>query len=231
MYNCIIALYLFSPLLKLLFIMPKRPLTDMIHAFSAHQEELIRNAAKHKQEVISQSLENLREVIDDPLEHPYKGYVSDSLVLLAYMEEERAHPLLMKLTRLPEQQVEDLIGVTMPNQLPAFLYKTAGNSIAAIQKLIKDSSAYLYCRTAAIKALIFAAEDGVVTRKEALDFLVSLYTGKEANEADSCFWDDITEAVCDLKPEPQHFKAVKQAIKAGLTSLKYIDEQYVPMLR
>jgi hypothetical protein len=210
--------------------MPKRPLTDMILAFSHHQMELIRHAGKHRKDVVAQSLEGIREVLENPHEHPFRFHVADYLVLLAYLEEPQALPLLLRLVRLPEDAVESLIGITLPNQLPAFLYKTCGHSVMPLQELVADPSAYLYCRTAAMKALVYAAQDGWANAKDILDFYCTLYTGQEATDDDSCFWDDLTDSVCALSPAPKHLAVVHAAIAKGLTNPHYIDARFRSML-
>ncbi len=210
--------------------MKKRSLNYMIQPFSPEQRELIKHAENHKDEVVKKSLNVLKGVAKDPKGHPYRAFLPDSLLLLAWAEAKEAHPLIMKLMKLPEALVEELLGLTMPNQLPAFLYKTCGYNINALKKLVKDSNAYIYCRTAAMQALVYAAQDEIAEKKAVLSFFLSLYTGKEANNAETGFWDDLTDSCFALQPNPTQLEVVRSAVKRGLTDPQYVDQGFAPML-
>lgn len=210
--------------------MKKRALTQLIPTLNNYQKDVIKQAISQRDEVAEKSLTTLRMVLKNPTESPYRKYMADMLFTLAHLEEERSHTMIIQLMYLPENSVEDLLGMTLPKHLPVILYKTAGHNFDPIKRLIQNPKAYLYCRTAAMQALVYAAEDGLVSAKDIRQFFSQLYTGKEANSVDSGFWDDLTNHLLALTPTKSQLKAIKEAVKRGLTAPQYLDQSYTTLL-
>jgi hypothetical protein len=63
-----------------------------------------------------------------------------------------------------------------------------------------NKDAYVYSRSAALEAVVYAVVDGMVPREEVLEFFGSLFTGNEA-EPDSDFWSFAADCIFDLYPE------------------------------
>jgi hypothetical protein len=161
----------------------------------------------------------LEQVLAAPVKYAqepdYFGHVY-ALQLLGHFKEPRAHDVIVDLASLPPEVPHDLFGDTITESLAAILFGTCGGSIERIKELLLNRNADEYCRSAAARALVYAAVEGAVPREQVLALFGSLFTGDEA-PSDSDFWSFVASSVCDLYPE-ELMDVIKKAFADGLIS-------------
>jgi len=166
----------------------------------------------------------LEEVLAEPVAYAqrpdYFGHIY-AIQLLGHFRETRAHDVIVDLASLPPEIPHDLFGDTITGDLAAILFETCGGSVERIKELLLNCQADEYCRSAAARALVYAAVEGTVPREEILALFGSLFTGNEA-DPDSDFWAFVASSVCDLYPE-ELMGVIRKAFEDGLISTWIID--------
>lgn len=161
----------------------------------------------------------LEEVLSDPASYAanqdYYAHIY-TLVLLGHFKEQRAHRAIVELFSLPPDIPYQLFGDLVTETLPIILFRTCGGSTDMIRSLILNRDADEYCRSSAMRAMVFAVADGMIPREEVLALFGSLFTGNEA-APDSVFWSFLADSVCDLYPEGM-MGVIEKAFEDGLIS-------------
>jgi hypothetical protein len=169
----------------------------------------------------------LEKVLAEPVAYAqrpdYFGHIY-AIQLLGHLKEARAHDVIVNLASLPPEIPHDLFGDTITESLAAILFETCGGSIERIKGLLLNRKADEYCRSAAARALVYAAVEGTVPREEVLALFGSLFTGNEA-DSDSDFWAFVASSVCDLYPE-ELMEVIRKALEDGLISSWIIDDAF-----
>jgi hypothetical protein len=178
------------------------------------------NAALELQEEITPHLIGvLEQVLSDPASYAdnqdYYAHIY-ALILLGHFKEQRAHRTIVELFSLPTDLPHQLFGDLVTENLPIILLRTCGDSTDLIRSLILNKDADEYCRSSAMRAMVFAVADGMVPREEVLTLFSSLFTGNEA-DSDSSFWSFLANSVCDLYPE-EMMEVIEKAYRDGLIS-------------
>jgi len=178
------------------------------------------DAALELQEEITPHLIGvLEQVLSDPASYAdnqdYYAHIY-ALILLGHFEEHRAHRVIVELFSLPPDLPYQLFGDLVTENLPIILFRTCGGSTDMIRSLILNKDADEYCRSSAMRAMVFAVADGMILREEVLALFRSLFTGNEA-DSDSSFWSFLANSVCDLYPEGM-MEVIEKAYRDGLIS-------------
>jgi hypothetical protein len=175
-------------------------------------------------EITPHLIEILEKVLEEPVAYAqrpdYFGHIY-ALQLLGHFREPRAHDVIVELASLPPELPHDLFGDTITEDLAAILFATCGGSVERIKALLLNHQAGEFCRSAAARALVYAAVEGAVPREEILALFGSLFTGDEA-DPDTDFWAFVASSVCDLYPE-ELMGVIKKAFEDGLISGWIID--------
>jgi hypothetical protein len=166
----------------------------------------------------------LENVLAEPVAYAqrpnYFGHIY-AIQLLGHFVEPRAHDVIVDLASLPPEIPHDLFGDTITESLAAILFGTCGGSIERIRELLLNPKTGDFCRSAAARALVYAAVEGTVPREEILALFGSLFTGDEA-DSDSDFWAFVASSVCDLYPE-ELMEVIKKGFEDSLISGWIID--------
>jgi hypothetical protein len=200
--------------------MTQRPieelLADLDFRTGGSKLDLAYEAAERRDEIVPHLLTLLELVIDDP-----EGYAEDdhdllpyALAVLAYLNEERAHPVLLRFFSLPGTMLNKLIGDLKTSGLPAFLLHTCGGSLDGIRSLALNRDAYEFIRWSALEALTLAVPYGSADREEMIKFMVGLLSD-DAAQPGSAFWDGLANSLCDLYPD-QVMDVVRKAYDDGI---------------
>lgn len=168
-----------------------------------YKRDAVEMAIQHRDEATPGLLRILERVLEDP-----QGHVADenfegaiyAAVLLRHFHEPRAHPLLMRLARLPEDQLFGLFGDLVTEEFAGIFYATCDGELDELKSLVQDRNADQYVRCAAMRALVLAVADGAAPRDEIVAFLQGLFTGDEA-DPDSGFWSFAAVDLERLYPE------------------------------
>ena len=181
-------------------------------------------ALELQEEITPYLIDILKDVFADPATYVDKpdsfGHIY-AIQLLGHFRESRAHKVIVDLVSLPPEMPHDLFADTITESLAAILFETCGGSIERIKELLLNREADEYCRSAASRALVYAAVESTVPRGEILALFGSLFTGSEA-ASDSDFWGFLASSVCDLYPE-ELMDVIKKGFEDGLISGWIID--------
>lgn len=181
-------------------------------------------AIEQKEEVVPELINRLIKVLDDPFRHlKKKAYFLHvyASVILGHLKVTDAHEILVTLCSLPGDLSAALFGDILGSDMPMILLRTSGGDPKRIMELVTDKEADLYCRDAALKALMNGVIKKVYDRKEVVEFIGGLFTGDEAEEG-SDFWSIAALHANDLYPE-EIIETIKKAYDNDLISPNFID--------
>lgn len=174
---------------------------------------------KLQEEITPHLIGVLEQVLSDPASYAdnqdYYAHIY-ALILLGHFKAQRAHRLIVELFSLPPDLPHHIFGDLVTENLPIILFRTCGGSIDMIRSLILNKDADEYCRSSAMRAMVFAVADGMIPREEVLTLFGSLFTGNEA-DSESSFWSFLANSMCDLYPEGV-MEVIEKAYQDGLIS-------------
>lgn len=203
---------------------------EILQAFElfdgVYKYEAVEAAIAIRPEITPRLIEALETVLAAP-----ENYCDDnrfflhiySAIVLGHFGEEKAHDVLVKLCSLPGELSPKLFGDVLNNDMPLILMRTCGGDATRIRELVANTEADLYCRHMALRALISGVIKKKLDRAEVLEFIGTLFTGKEA-EKDSDFWSICALHANDLYPE-EIMGAIDKGYEAGLVSELFIDRE------
>lgn len=182
------------------------------------------DAALELQEEITPHLIGvLEQVLLDPTSYAdnqdYYAHIY-ALILLGYFKEQCAHRVIVELFSLSPDLPHQLFGDLVTEDLPIILFRTCGGSTDLIRSLVLNKEADEYCRSSAMRTMVFAVVDGMIPREDVLALFGSLFTGNEA-DSDSSFWSFLANSVCDLCPE-EMMEVIEKAYQDELISPWFI---------
>lgn len=159
-------------------------------------------ALRLKKQISPELLALLDRVLADPetyaRQEQYWGHIYASF-LLAHFEDAQAHKSIVALFSLTPPLPDHLFGDIVTEYLPLLLYKTCHGSFSQIEQLVLNRQADDFCRSGAMRAMVYAVSEGVVSRQSVVDFFGSLFTGTEA-VPHSQFWSLLADAIYNLHP-------------------------------
>ena len=180
-------------------------------------------ALELREEITPHLIGVLEQVLSDPTSYAdnqdYHAHIY-ALVLLGHFREQRAHRVIVELFGLPPDLPHQLFGDLVTEDLPIILFRTCGGSTDMIRSLVFNKDADDYCRSSAMRAMVFAVVDGMIPREDVLALFGSLFTGNEAS-LDSSFWSLLANSMCDLCPE-EMIGVVEKAYQDELISPWFI---------
>ena len=175
-----------------------------------YKRKEIDEAVKRKEEITPYLIGILKKVLDEPWcyvetkdnESNYWGHIY-AVMLLSHFRESMAHDLIIELFSLPGEMPYDLFGDIVTEDLPAILYSTCGGSLERIKEMILNKVADEFCRSAAMRTMVYAVVDGIVPRDEIIRFFASLFPSGKVDEEDKDYelYTSLANAVCDIYPE------------------------------
>lgn len=186
----------------------KTDLTETLAAFEVcdgiYKQEHVDAAIVLQDETTPHLLKILENVLSSPSEYAgrdnYFAHIY-ALMLLAHFKNPIAHKVIVDLFSLPGRASDELFGDIITEDLPFILLRTCGESFDLIKSLVLNKSVDEYCRSSAIRALVYAEVLEMIPREEVVSFLGSLFAGNEAEEDHSDFWSLAAMHICDLCPE------------------------------
>lgn len=190
-----------------------------------YKRKEIDEAVKRKDEIIPHLIDILKKVLDEPWEYAdkdsdYYGHIY-AVILLSHFRETKAHDLIFELFCLPTEMPFDLFGDIVTEDLPAILYSTCGGSLERIKEMVLLRGVDEFCRSAALRAMVYAAVDGMVSREEVIEFFGSLFPSDD-QARDYELYTSLANAVCDIYPEELMDK-IERAYKEGLINPGLIE--------
>jgi hypothetical protein len=146
--------------------------------------------------------------------------------LLGAARAREAHQVLVDLLSLPSDIVFGVYEDAVHENFPEALWKTSGGDVTSIKGLIENSNADGFCRTAAIRALLYGFAEDVLTRDEIVEYLQGLFTGEEASPPGDMIWNGAASALATLWPG-ESMDILSRALDEGLIDPDFIDLESV----
>ncbi len=193
------------------------------HFDGTYPREAVEEAYQRKDEFIPIFIEELKRLLADPDKYSPDEHFANvfAFIFLGHFRETRAHDLILKITTLPEDCLDELFGDMITEDFNWIFYATSGGSLDKIKELALDKSVFEYSRIAAAEAIMYAVLDGAITRKEAFDFFIPLLSGEETND-DSTFLSGIANIIYKLYPG-EVMDVIKKAYDNDLIDTFLID--------
>jgi len=198
-------------------------IAEILKAFEVfdgvYKRDEVDAALELQEEITPHLIGVLEQVLSDPTSYAdnqdYYAHIY-ALILLGHFKEQHAHRVIVELFSLPTDLPHQLFGDLVTENLPIILFRTCGDSTDMIKSLILNKGADEYCRSSAMRAMVFAVVDGMIPREEVLALFGSLFTGNEASP-DSSFWSFLANSMCDLYPE-EMIEVIEKAYQDELIS-------------
>ena len=166
--------------------------------------EVIKIIQENREDYISELLDSLdyvyrnakelREERSDYFLHTYAMY------LLAEFREGRAFPLLIKLLRLSEKEIEYVLGGGLTEGFSRILFSTFDEeNIQELLDIIEDSELYEWARLSAVEAYGLLIKEGVVSSEAGTLYLRSLINDKLPSNDSEVVFTAILGCIVDAK--------------------------------
>lgn len=174
----------------------------------------------------------------DEIGWEFDGLFSFAAYLAAEMRDVRAYGPLVRICRCSEERSEELFGDDVGTQLGRILASVCDGDIAPLKALADDRDAAMWCRFAALHALVVRVVEGDGERNEVLTYIDALCE-REANVLRHEAADDETgpddfltwaaDATCELGPAPM-LEKIRGWLDEGLidptvTGIEWFEEK------
>ena len=143
-----------------------------------------------------------------------------AMLLLAQFREIRAYPLVLRLTLLPSELLEELCGDFITENMGQILASVCGGELEGIQSLIENEAADEWARCAGLTSLLTLVGGGVKSRDEIVAYLASLFRDKLRRE-NVVVWSSLVSVNCSLQPA-ELFDDIEAAYAEGLADPMFL---------
>jgi hypothetical protein len=196
-------------------------ISDLIHKLSIYDGRYEYDAVEyaldnrgeitpHLIELLSFTLRNAAKLSED---EEYMGHFY-SIFLLAHFKEVSAHSMIIQLFSLPTDICDPLFGDVITEELPTLLLRTCGGDLGQIRSLAENKTAYEFCRSSALEAMVRGVAAGFISREEVLDFVSDILKSKPEGDSKELH-DAAANAILDLSPEDEHLTLITNALEKG----------------
>ncbi len=122
-----------------------------------------------------------------------------SLFMLAYLREEQAYPIIIKLISRPGDQVVLLTGEVFTEALGRILASVYDDNLEPIKSVVENARLNPWIRCAALDSFMVLWKEGILARTEVISYLEELMESKLEKEP-GYVWDSIALIAYDLHP-------------------------------
>jgi len=143
--------------------------------------------------LLGEAVENPQSIDDNAIGHLF------ALYLLSQFKEKKAFQLVIKLSKLPENDIEALIGDAITEELFKFLASTYDGNLSEIKGIIEGDTLNKWSRYAAIDSLLVLVREGELEVDEVAQYLTTLFHHPVAMTDDEIMG-RIVDVCCDLNP-------------------------------
>lgn len=191
-----------------------------------YKREAVDGAIMLRDDITPHLIRVLEKVLASPevyaVEHGFFQHIYAS-ILLGHFRAEEAHNTIIDLLSLPEELTSELFGDLINSDMPLILLRTSNGNMEKIKELARNTNADIYCRDAALRALMSGVIKKEFQREDVITFLGTLFTGDEAPEG-SDFWSIAALHANDLYPD-EIMDKINGAYDSGLISEFFIDRE------
>ena len=170
---------------------------------------------KNSQEWIPSLLSCIERAVKDPYELRRKdiGHFV-ACYLLSQFREKRAFPIFIKLSELPESELDFLIGDILTEDLDKFFAATYNGDLTLLKAFIENSSNSAWARTAALESLIILKSENVLDTDIVKTYLKSLFT-KQSFTVSDLMMGSLVNVCADYSPS-YFYNNMKNAFADGI---------------
>jgi len=165
-----------------------------------YPREAVAAAVSAQEEITPELLRILAETTDraekNLLPSNYIGHMY-ALYLLAEFRETQAYPLVLRMSALPAETVDDLLNDTITEDLSRIIASVFDGDPSGIHRLIEDDAVEEFVRAAAISSLVVLVVNGRISREAVIDYFRELFHGKLKRER-SYVIDGLVIHACEL---------------------------------
>lgn len=205
-------------------------LADILLGLQHYQEDsglprdILAGAIAHREEITPQLLDWLKQASDqefDPGEDWLK--VTYALYLLAQFREPRAYALILQVLRLPDEDLDLLLGDSLTEDSPRFLISTYDGDWEALLRLAEDEAVNEYSRSAALRAMSGLLLAGRLDR----DHVIAVWKGllRRWSETDQPYVHELPLSSLTIEVVRHRLNELRPELEAALDS-----ETFDPML-
>jgi hypothetical protein len=193
---------------------------EILDALTPYTGTFPENALRAATEKLPELTPALLNTLEDAISDPYRTIQKDSMLptfalhLLGQAREVRAFPLLLRMARLPKEQIDGLLGDTICEGLPQALASTCNGDWEALKILVEDAQAYEFCRSTGLMAMLCMVAEGDLEKEPVLDYCQYLLTEGLEREY-SYIWDAAINTALELGVGPCE-NAIRQALDDGM---------------
>ncbi|WP_133127676.1 DUF1186 domain-containing protein [Legionella nagasakiensis] len=215
---------------------------NLLYLQNSFPKEAVSAAINQKVSITPKLLACLNHAIENraDLEDDYIGHLF-AVFLLSQFQEESAFPLIIKLARLPENEVDTLIGDCITEDLHRFIAATYDGDLISIKNLIEDIEVNEWSRKAGLRALVVLVKAGRIESNAVEEYLSSLFDHPSFIDDDEqithlvtvcCdfapkrFYDEIQKAFEEQKVDEFVINMADFKLCLSRPSPKYIDDHY-----
>ncbi len=136
-----------------------------------------------------------------------------ALFLLAQFRETQAYPLIVDFFSLPGEQVVDVTGDVVTEDLARILASVSGGDTSLMHRLAENPQVSEWTRGAALDALVTLVAAGDLPREEAVEYYRSLFN--TFPRTPGLLWSLLISSCCDIYPE-EVLPEIRQAFRDKL---------------
>jgi len=146
-----------------------------------------------------------------------------SAYLLSQFRETRAHPVMVRMALLPEEELEIIFGEDfVTSSLGSILASTCGGDLTGIKSIVEDEAVNPWARGAALDSLVTLFNCGRLSREEVVEYFRELFSGKLARTEENIeLWSQLVANVDELYPE-ELLDEIEQAYEDDLVNQGFI---------
>lgn len=202
-------------------------LSELSWASGYFPEDALRAALRYGPELVPQLIETVELVTKEPdgVTDSYVLHVC-AMFLLAQMRERRAYRPIVEMCRLPDDQIDHLIGDVLTEDLPQILASVAQDDDTLLRELVEDGDVAPYARVAALQAMACSAVERVLDRDRFVGYLTDLLRGNVIPRRAGAVWDEAACIATDLGLELCIAESLR-AFDEGLVSGMVISRQEI----
>lgn len=171
-----------------------------------YPREAVEEALQRREELVPWVISEWSRIVADPTQELEDNWSTECYYLLVfalYLGITETHNSLLRFARLPEDEIDYLIGDSITEDLWYAFYATCGDNYSQIIDLVFDSSACEYCRQAALDALNAALCEGRLAREQLIDIyrvLLNRFISSDCNGTDKDFFPMVGVTLLDICP-------------------------------
>ncbi len=135
------------------------------------------------------------------------------MMLLAQFKEAKAYPLIIQFFSHPGNTPLDVTEDLVTEYLARILASVSYENIAPIQQIIENKEINEFIRGAAIKSLVILVAQGIISRKQVIQYYEELFLDKLQTSSDCYTWTDLimsSAVLCPIELQQYIDKAYKE---------------------